>query len=119
MQGEDAVEVAQFEHAPHPRLGDDQLEVAVEQADPLERADQYAEPERVDEVDAGQIEDEMVQTIGHRMHHVLAQLGRADDVELAGHGENRPLAVSVSVHHDVHSSHGIGPHPCDSVTGGS
>ena len=119
MQGEDTVEIAHLQHPPHPWFGDDELEVAVEESDPLERADQHTEPERVDEVDAGQVENEVVEAVGHGMHHVLAQLGRADDVELAGHGENRPLAVSVSVHHDVHPSHGIGPHPCDSVTGGS
>ena len=119
MQGEHAVEVAQLEHSPHSGFGDDQLKIAVEQSHPLERADEHAQPERVDEVDPGQIEDEMMQPVGHSVHHVLAQFGRADDIELAGHGENRPLTVSVSVHHDVHPSHGIGPHPCDSVTGGS
>ena len=31
MEGEDAVEIAQFEHSPHPRLRDDQLEITVEQ----------------------------------------------------------------------------------------
>lgn len=119
VQGEDTVEVAQFEHSPHPGFGDHQLEVAIKKPNPLERTDEHAETERVNEIDPRQIEHEMVHAVRHRVHHVLAQLGCADDIKFASHGENRPLAVSVSVHHDVHHWHGIGPQPCDSVTGGS
>ncbi len=118
MEGEDAVEIAQFEHSPHPRLRDDQLEITVEQPYPLERANEHAETKRVDEVDSRQIEDEVVQAVGYRVHHVLSEFGCAHDIEFASHGEHQPLTISVSVGDDVHSLHGIGPHPCDSVTVG-
>ena len=59
----------------------------------------------------------MMEPIGHCSHHVLAQFGRADDIEFTGHGEHRPRIGDMSVHDDVHPGHGIGPHAGDSVTG--
>lgn len=119
MQGEHPVEVAELENATNPRLGDHELEFAVEQANPFEGTDEHPETERVDEVDAGEVEHDVMKTSGHGAHHVLAQLGRPHHVEFAGDGEDRPAAFGVCMHDDVHRPKGTGPHPCDSVTGES
>jgi len=60
----------------------------------------------------------MVKAIGDGAHHMLPKLGCTDDIEFPGHGDHRPLTVSVGVRNDVHSLHGIGPHRCDSVIDG-
>ena len=117
MNDEHAVEVAQLEYPANPRFADDEPQVALVQPDPLEGADQDAEPERIDIVDPREVEDEMVTAGLHLADHVLAQLGRADDVELTGDGEHRPLAGAVGVYHDVHRIDRTGRHACDSVTG--
>ncbi len=60
----------------------------------------------------------MVKAIGHGAHHVLPKFRCTDDIEFPGHGDHRPLTVSVGVRDDIHSLHGIGPHRCDSVIDG-
>ncbi len=116
MKREDAVEVTDFKDPPDACFGHDQHEVAVEQANPLERPDKDPDTEAVDEVDPAEVEDETPLALLDRLHHRLPQFGRADDIEFAGHGQHGPVALGVGVHNNLHTGDGIGPQPCDSVT---
>jgi hypothetical protein len=72
VKGEHAVEVAQLEYATDPRLRHNQPHVAVEEAGALQRADDHTEPERVDEIDTGEIDNEPMLALADRRHHELA-----------------------------------------------
>lgn len=133
VEVEDPIEIAHLEHPSDPRLGNDDPEVAVEQPGPLQCADDHAQPEGVDEVDAGEIEDEVRSAVAHLRHDGLAEIGTADDIEFTRDGEHRPRTIAVRVRHDLHTVTLIRsrpraephratplrrrkPHACDSVT---
>lgn len=116
MDRKHPIKITHLEYPPHPWLTDDEPQVAVEQPDPLQCADEHAEAERVDECDTGEVEHKTLMAGAHDLDYVLTQFGRADDVEFTGHGEHRPGVGDASVHDDVHPGHGIGPHAGDSVT---
>jgi len=104
MELEDAVEVADLEDAPNPGLGDDQPQIAVEEAGALQRADDDPETEGVDEIHTGEIEHEERVTRSDLRHHCLTQLGTTDNVEFTRDGDHAPRAFSIGVRHDLHTT---------------
>lgn len=116
MKGEHPVQVAELQHPADPITGHDEPKVTVEEPNPLERTHQHTQTERVDIVDAGQVEHQVMIAGADFFHHVLAEFRRADDVEFAGDGEDSPTIVAVRVHDEIHPIDRIGPHACDSVT---
>ena len=104
MESKDAIEVTDLENAPHPGLGNHEAQLTVEKAYSLERADHDTEAERVDVGNAAQIQNEVMVPGSVLAEHVLTQLGRANDVEFAGDGENSPIAGGVWVHDEIHGS---------------
>ncbi len=109
MQVEHPVEITHLEHPANPRLGNDDPEIAVEQPHPLQRADHHPQPERVDEIDAGEVQHQVTIPLVHLAHHLPAQIGAAHDIELSGDRENRPGAITMWVRHDLHSADRTSP----------
>ena len=116
MKGEDPVEVAKLEYTANSWLRHNQPHVAIEEASAFQCADDHTESERVDEVDAGEIDDEPVVAVVDGRHHELTKIGRTDHVEIAGDSEYRPISFGVGMDDDLHTDDRIGPQPCDSVT---
>ena len=54
-------------------------------------------PDRVDEVDPGEVEHHAGRAPAHQAHDLLAQPGRGGQLELAGHGHDLP-AVALGGH---------------------
>lgn len=127
MKVEHAIEIADLEHPAQSRFGNNEPKLPVEQAKSFQCTHDHAEPERIDEVDPGEIEHDVVMSLADLRHHLLAKIRTANDIELARDGENRPRAVTIRVSHDLHCADrtavgeqsGTGtrkPHPCDLVT---
>jgi len=72
VKGEHPIEVAQLEYTTDPGLRHNQHHVAVEQAGSLQGADDHTESEGVDEIDAGEIDNEPMLAFANRRHHELA-----------------------------------------------
>ena len=71
MDREHSIEITDLEHPPHPWLTDDEPQVAVEQPDPLQCADEHPKAERVDERDTGEVEHKTMMTVAYDLDHVL------------------------------------------------
>ncbi len=54
--------------------------------------------------------------IVNRRHYVLAQIRRANHIEIAGDGEHCPVAFEMGVDDNLHPDDRIGSQACDSVT---
>ena len=102
MQGHDPVEITQLEDATNPGLGTNHRQVAVSLTHSLQGADHDPEPERVDELDSGQIQDQTDLAAGHGRYDLLTEIGRTDHVEITGDGDHRPRRPFVAAGHDMH-----------------
>ena len=83
MEADDLVEPGDLEQLADPLGHPDDQQVAPVRASPLQRADHDAEPDRVDEVDAAEIDDEVRPAATDDADHLLAQTGRGGQLELA------------------------------------
>ena len=87
---EHPVEAGHGEHHLHPRLEPAQPDVARPDADPLEQLDQGGQPGAVDDLDVGQVDDEVVAPRGQ-------QAGRSDSVSRSAWAASRsPLTTTTA-----------------------
>ena len=75
--------------------GDDEAAAAL--LEPAVGADQHAEARGVDERGPGQVDDEALDAGGDRRHHALLELGRGEEVDLAGDGDDVGVGVDAAV----------------------
>ena len=104
MQGEDAVEPAELEDSSLFGERDDELEAAVARVDAAEQADDDADPTGVDEVAAGQVEDELVPPVVELLKRGGAQAGARGHVQVAHHMCDRPVPLHTDAGSDLHTS---------------
>src|SRR4029453_7874225 len=89
-QRERLVERGDLEETPDAALGADQAQVAAVGAGPLERADDRTEAGRVEEVEALEIEHQVVVALRHEVDQALPQRWRAGHIELAVDADDGP-----------------------------
>src|SRR4051794_2065119 len=82
VDGEDLGETGDLEHLQDAVLRAHQREVAVVAAESLQAADQHAEPGGVEEVDAFEVDDDLVLALTDQLDELLAEPGRRVDVDL-------------------------------------
>ena len=66
-------------------------------ADPLEPADEDAEPGRVEELHPFEVDQDRALTLVDQLDELLAELGRRVDVDLALHGQDGPTVALLDV----------------------
>ena len=84
-----------LEHLEDPGLGAHQRQVAAVAAQALEAADQHAQPGRVEEVHAFEIDDDLAVPLADQLDQPLPQARRAVDVDLALDSQNRERRSAV------------------------
>src|SRR5258705_10509769 len=102
VNGEDLGQTGDLEHLQDPALGAHQGQVAVVAADPLEPADEDAEPGGVEELDALEVDQDRALTLVDQLDELLAELGCGVDVDLALHRQDGPAVVFLDVKPEIH-----------------
>jgi hypothetical protein len=86
----DAIQVTDLKYATHPLLGHDKLQIAIKDADTLQRANHHTQAKRVDEVDTREIEHELMITHPNLGHDRLPKVGSTHHIKLARDSDNSP-----------------------------
>lgn len=94
MKVEDTVKITHFKNSTNPRRRYHYAQVAIKEPCSFERSNDHPEPERVDEVDATQVEHQTMTALVDLSHHMLTQFGSADDVKLPRDGSDPPRTVA-------------------------
>jgi aryl-alcohol dehydrogenase-like predicted oxidoreductase len=90
--GEDGGQAGDLEDAGDAVRGHHERERAVLRAQPLETADEHAQPGRVEELHLAQVGDDVHGALGREVDDLLAQLGGGEHVDLAGDLEHGAAA---------------------------
>ena len=94
MKLEHTVEVAHFENSTNPRPGYHYAQVTVKESCSFEGTHDHPESKRVDEVNSAEIKHQTMTAFAHLSHHVLTQLGSADDIKFSRDSSDRPRPLA-------------------------
>src|SRR5439155_24424972 len=83
------------------RAHQDQLTVVA--ADPLQAAHQHPEPGGVEEVDALEVDDDLVLALADQLDEPLAEARRGVDVDLTLDGQHGPTVAIGDVETEIHA----------------
>src|SRR5262249_43492496 len=124
-QVEGAVEPRDLENLPHAGLVAHDAQLATLRAGPLEDTDEDAQSGRVEERDLVEVRDQVLVAFREEAVELLPQARSGGDVDLAAHGEHRPVAFGSYDEAKIHDATTLpdGPrspcsHPCN-YTGGT
>src|SRR5438309_699284 len=102
VDGEDLGQAGDLEHLQNPALGADQRQVAVMAEDPLEPTDEDAEPGRVEELDALEVDQDRALTLVDQLDELLAELRCGVDVDFSLYRQDGPAVAFLDVKPKIH-----------------
>lgn len=94
MKLEHTVKVAHFKNSTNSGPRYHYAQVAVKESCSFERTHDHPESERIDEVDAAEVEHQTMTALVHLSHHMLTQLRSADDVKFPRDSSDPPRALA-------------------------
>src|SRR5688572_17352893 len=74
----------------------------VDRSKPLERADEDAQPGRVEELDPAQVDDDVLGALLDQFHQSFPQTGGSVDINFTANVEHRMVADRTSRHRQLH-----------------